>query len=50
LTFHRRHQRFTPAAGDQGPRPDAGKTKSALAALWARTAPAANDDEGGEDG
>jgi replicative DNA helicase len=48
LTFHRRHQRFTPAGNDQGPRPDAGKVKSALAALWARTAPAA-DDEGGED-
>jgi replicative DNA helicase len=50
LTFHRRHQRFTPAAGDRGTRPDAGKAKSALAALWARTAPAADDDEGGEDG
>src|SRR5262245_46320780 len=48
LTFHRRHQRFTPAGGDQGPRPDAAKVKSALAALWARTSPAA-DDEGGED-
>jgi replicative DNA helicase len=48
LTFHRRHQRFTPAAGDQGPRPDAGVMKSALAALWARTSPA-DDGEGGED-
>src|SRR5262245_42024566 len=47
LTFHRRHQRFTPAGGDQGPRPDAATVKSALAALWARTAPA--DDEGDED-
>jgi replicative DNA helicase len=49
LTFHRRHQRFTPAGGDQGPRPDAAKVKSALAALWARTSPA-DDDEGGDDG
>jgi replicative DNA helicase len=48
LTFRRRHQRFTPAGGDQGPRPDAGKLQSALAALWARTPPAAHD-EGGED-
>jgi replicative DNA helicase len=48
LTFDRRHQRFTPAGADQGPRPDAAKVKSALAALWAKTAPAA-DDEGGED-
>ncbi len=48
LTFHRKHQRFTPAGGDQGPRPDAGKAKSALAALWARTSPA-GDTEGGED-
>jgi hypothetical protein len=47
LTFDRRHQRFTPAGSDQGPRPDAAKVKSALAALWARTAPA--DDEGGDD-
>jgi replicative DNA helicase len=47
LTFDRRLQRFTPAGGDQGPRPDAAKVKSALAALWARTAPA--DDEGGDD-
>jgi len=48
LTFHRRHQRFTSAVGDQGPRQDPAKVKSALAALWARTAPAA-DGEGGED-
>ena len=48
LTFDRRHQRFTPAGGEPGPRPDAGKVKSALAALWARTA-TADDDEGGED-
>jgi replicative DNA helicase len=49
LTFDRRHQRFMPAGADAGPRPDAAKVKSALAALWARTATAA-DDEGGEDG
>jgi replicative DNA helicase len=49
LTFHRKQQRFTPFGTDQGPRPDAGKLKSALAAMWARTAPAADDDEGGED-
>jgi replicative DNA helicase len=47
LTFHRRHQRFTPAGCDQGPRPDAAKVKSALAALWARTPPAGDDEEGG---
>src|SRR5579871_1336926 len=40
LTFHRKHQRFEPAGSATGPRPDAGKHKSALAALWARTAPA----------
>jgi replicative DNA helicase len=49
LTFHRRHQRFTPAGGDGGQRPDAAKVNSALAALWAGTAPAA-DEEGGDDG
>ncbi len=48
LTFHRRHQRFTPAGSDQGPRPDAGKLQSDLAVLWART-PAAADEEGGDD-
>jgi replicative DNA helicase len=48
LMFHRRHQRFTPARSDKGPRPDNAKVKSALAALWAGTAPAA-DNEGGED-
>jgi replicative DNA helicase len=48
LTFHRRHQRFTPAGGEGGPRPDPAKVEAALAALWARTAPAA-DDEGGDD-
>jgi replicative DNA helicase len=48
LTFDRRHQRFTPAGADQTTRPDAGKVRSALAALWARTAPA-DDNEGGDD-
>jgi replicative DNA helicase len=48
LTFDRKHQRFTPAGGDPGPRPDAGRVKSALAALWARTAPA-TDAEGDAD-
>src|SRR5262249_7153840 len=48
LTFHRRHQRFTPAGSDPGPRPDGGKLQSALAALWARTA-AAEDDEEADD-
>jgi replicative DNA helicase len=48
LTFHRKHQRFTPAGSDPAPRPDAGKLQSALAALWGKTAPAA-EGEGGED-
>jgi len=48
LTFDRKHQRFTSNGSDQGPRPDQGKLKSVLAALWARTPPAA-DDEGGDD-
>jgi replicative DNA helicase len=49
LTFDRKHQRFTPAGtADQGPRPDKGKLTAALAALWGRTAAAA-DDQGGED-
>jgi replicative DNA helicase len=48
LIFHRKHMRFTPAGSDQGPRPNASKLKSALSALWAGTAPAA-DGEGGDD-
>jgi replicative DNA helicase len=48
LTFDRRRQRFTTTGDDEGPRPDALKVQSALASLWDRTAPAA-DDEGGED-
>jgi replicative DNA helicase len=49
LIFHRRHQRFTPVASDPGPRPDAAKVRSALAALWTRTWPAADEAEGGDD-
>lgn len=45
LTFDRKLQRFTPAATDQGPRPDSGRMRSALAALWNRTAPARDDEE-----
>ncbi len=47
LTFDRRLQRFTAAATGE-PRPDAGRLKSTLAALWARTAPA-GDAEGGDE-
>ncbi len=47
LTFDGRLQRFA-AAGTGEPRPDAGKLKSTLAALWARTAPADDDGEGGD--
>src|SRR5262249_46601503 len=49
LTFHPRHQRFTPAGGAQAPRPDSGKMQSALAALWKRTAPAPDAEDGEED-
>jgi replicative DNA helicase len=49
LIFHRKLQRFTPAGGDLAPRPDAGKNRSALAALWKRTAAAAEDAEGSND-
>jgi replicative DNA helicase len=48
LTFDRRHQRFASAEGDPRPRPDDAKVRSDLAALWAKTVPAAAD-EGGED-
>jgi replicative DNA helicase len=48
LTFHRKHQRFTPAGSDQDLRPDAGKLQSDLADLWARTAAAAAE-EGSDD-
>jgi replicative DNA helicase len=46
LTFHRRLQRFTAAGGGPAPRPDSGRQQSALAALWARTAPAAAEERG----
>jgi replicative DNA helicase len=49
LTFHRRHQRFTPAGSGPAPRPDTGRLQSALAALWARTAPAADDERGDDE-
>jgi replicative DNA helicase len=49
LTFHRRHQRFTAAGGGEAERPDPGKVRSDLATLWARTAPAAEAEEGGDD-
>ena len=48
LTFHRKQQRFATAGSDPGPRPDTGKLKTTLAALWKRTAPAA-EAEGGDD-
>lgn len=44
LTFNRRVQRFTSAA-EPAPRPDGRKLKSALAALWNRTAAAGDDEE-----
>src|SRR5205823_602747 len=40
LTFQRKYQRFTAAGRDQGPRAEAGKLQSVLAALWAQTGPA----------
>jgi len=44
LLFDGAHQRFTPAAGVAATGgPDAGRLQSALAALWARTAPADHD-------
>jgi replicative DNA helicase len=48
LTFDRRLQRFAPASAGQGPRPDSGKMRSALAAMWNRTTPARDDEEGDE--
>lgn len=48
LRFERPLQRFTPM-GDSTPRPDHGKLRSALAALWARTSPARDDDQGADD-
>jgi replicative DNA helicase len=49
LAFNRRLQRFTPANRREGSRADAGKLQSALAALWARTAPAADDKQDDEE-
>jgi replicative DNA helicase len=46
LTFHRKLQRFTAADSDQEPREDGEKVQAALEALWNRTAPARDDDEG----
>jgi replicative DNA helicase len=48
LTFHRRYQRFTPDGMDLGPPSNAKGVQSELAALWARTSPAANDEAGDE--
>jgi replicative DNA helicase len=45
LHFERRLQRFTPLAVEPTPA-DRGKLKSALSALWNRTAPARDDDQG----
>jgi replicative DNA helicase len=45
LHFERRLQRFTPLAIEPAPA-DQGKLQSALSALWNRTAPAREDDEG----
>lgn len=47
LTFHRRHQRFASGSQQAGSQPDAGKVRSALAALWSRTLAASEDDDGG---
>jgi replicative DNA helicase len=49
LTFHRRHQRFTPSEGGPAARADAGKIRPTLEALWSRTPPAEAEGEGGED-
>jgi replicative DNA helicase len=49
LRFDRSLQRFTPLTTDAGPRLDAGRLSADLAALWGRTAPAA-DDEVEDDG
>jgi replicative DNA helicase len=50
LRFERRLQRFTPnpsPAAATPPEPERGKVQTALASLWARTAPAADESEGG---
>jgi len=46
LRFDRKRQSFTPAGSEPATPADRGKLRSALAALWART-PTAGDDEGG---
>jgi replicative DNA helicase len=48
LTFDRKRQRFTPADGPS-PKADAAAERSALAALWKRTATARDGEEGGDD-
>lgn len=49
LRFERACQRFTPAGVEGVSKQEAGRLSSALAALWARTAPAPDDDQGGDD-
>ena len=46
LHFDPKLQRFTPVDAEPGPRPDAGKLRSTLRALWSRTPQAREDDEG----
>lgn len=47
LRFDGAHQRFTPMDGAAA-KPDAGRLRSALAALWQRTAPAGDDGDADE--
>jgi replicative DNA helicase len=47
LTFDRRLQRFASVVEDPAPQPDPGRGQTALHDLWARTAPA-DDEEGGD--
>jgi len=47
LQFDRKRQSFTPAGSEPTAEADRGKLRSALAALWART-PAAADNEGSD--
>jgi replicative DNA helicase len=49
LTFDRRLQRFAAGGATGEPRPDKGQMKSALAALWKRTAPAPDDARGDDE-
>lgn len=48
LHFDRLLQRFTPAT-DATAKPETAKMPSALRALWARTSPAPDDDQGADD-